>query len=254
MSGVIEYWDYIALAILIVVTLFLVAFAAARQTKQPLVVFAGLLASWFIPLLLPLYLGVLFFAAKKSRLYIYTLLVLICLVLLNVASSGLSKKIKFEDVYSGNAVIKEGRTVSIKGDFIEMHENRYMVTKTNKIGGTEYNSRHFYYEIIPVDVEETRSVRVFVYDLDLYRQPMPSSNQAGSGRFVGYGYIRDFVDESVLAAINSTLSPGQSVVFLSEYSDATYESKQFDAMLGSLIFGTLAAIFSLLAYRRFKAG
>ncbi len=253
MEKTIDIWFYLALGILVMVSVGAVASSANKELKRPVVVYGCLGLSWLFPIALPIYLGFMFFKAKSTRLFIYFFLLLVCLLFLSFSFSKFSKNIEFHDLYSRDVALKAGDGISIEGGFVKLHESQYIVPKEFNIGRTRYISNDFYYEIVPVSDDAYRKVRVFVADSKIYDSDnLPSENLVSHEQFDAYVYYLKNVDIGALGKIRATLDSGQELLFIAKQTQSRYESNQKIAKIGSSVMGLLALIFSILAFREFK--
>jgi hypothetical protein len=252
MDIVINNPDYTLLFILMFIFLCLVSYSANRQLHQPILAYGGLFLSSLLPIILPIYLGFMFFKAKNSRLYIFLFLLSVCLTFLNLSASGFSKNIKFSDLYRGKVALDEGDNISIEGEFLKRHETQYLVPKDFNIGGSKFPSNDFYYEIVPTNSDPSQKMRVFVADVAIFNGKPLSKNLVNRRQFNAYVYFLKNVDKGVLEKIRTTLKPEQELIFIAEHSQSTFQSNQKTAIITTGIFGLLSLIFSILAFRAFR--
>lgn len=252
MEVIFENWDYSILVIVIILSLCSVPFVANKQLNRPLSVYGGLVLSSLLPITIPIYMGVMFFKAKSARLSIYIFLLAICLVFLNITASKYSTKIELSDLYSGDIELNQEGNVSIEGGFLKLHEKQYIFKDTFSLGGQDVVSNHFYYEIVPLNINTTQKVRVFVSDLETYNGKPPTENEIYKNRFDAYFYLMKNIDKTVLEKITKVLKADQKVVFISEHSKSRFKSNQSTAKIGGGIFVFLSLVFIILAFREFK--
>jgi len=245
---------YVVLGFAVAIFLYLAASAANRQLKRPVLIFGGLGLAGLMPLLLPVYLGVVFFKARQARGYIFLILLVFSLGCFTLAVSGFAKNVSFSDLSSGNVRFNESDALVIHGEFIKAHESQYVVTKSIRLGGQDTASYHGYYEILPLNPVENQKVRVFVTDVNLFENRFPTENVLNKAPFIGFVPLTKNLDEEVLGEIRGLLKPNQTLLFISEHMKSRFQSNQNHALLGTVVFGILSFIFVLLAVRAFKEG
>lgn len=252
MEIIIDNWGYSILVIFSMASLCLVSFSANRQLKRPILAYGLLGLSGILPIILPIYLGMMFFKAKTTRLFIYLFLLPICLIFLNISASGFSKNIKFSDLYSGNITLDYSDNISIDGSFLKLHEEQYLVAKKFNIGGRKSISNHFYYEIVPTNRNTSQKVRFFVTDVEIFNGSTPSENLINHDRFDAHVTLLSNIDETIVKKIRSLLEPEQKLVFITEHSKSRFKSNQKIAKIGSGSFGLLSLILAILVFREIK--
>lgn len=244
---------YVVLCLAAAVCLFLAALAANRQLRRPVLILGGLSLSGLVPILLPVYLGIVFFKARQARRYIFLMLLLTSLGFLMLSVSGFAKNVSFSDVYLGDVNFKEGDALVIHGEFIKAHENQYVVTRPFNIGGHDSVAYHGYYEILPLKSGAAQKVRVFVSDVSVFDNDLPTKNLVNRVQFNAYVPLVKNLDEAVIDEIKGSLKPNQTLLIIAEHSESRFRSNQNQARIGTGVFGILSLIFVLLVYREFKA-
>ncbi len=252
MDNIIGNLDYIILLILIIILSCAVPFSANKQLNRPVLLYSAAALSGLFPILFPIYLGFIFFKAKNTRVYIYLIILLICLTIQNFLSSKLAENIEFSELYTENVTLEEGDYISIKGEFLKLHADQYVVETYFTIGGTRTVNNKFYYEIVPVNNNSPQKVRVFVSDGVIFYNDLPNKNLVNYERFDAYRAFLKHIDKGVIGKIKATLKPGQGLLFITEASQSSFQSDQKIAKIGSGIFGLLSLILFILTFREIR--
>lgn len=243
---------YTIIFILLIISLSLIPYFANKQLDRPILVYGGVFLSIIIPLFFPVYLGIMYFKARTTRLFIYLTLLLVSFAILNFSVSNISKSVTFSELYSGDVTLKEGDNILIEDDFIKLHDAQYIVQKDFKIGGRKETSNHFYYEITPINDNHSRNIRVFVSDIELWGDEPPSENIIINNSFIGHVKLFRNIDQEVLDKINATLNSTQKLIFIEELSQSRYQSNQKVSIISGVTFVLFIFIFIVLTIREYK--